>query len=202
MEENKDTFDKVDNNYRIINILENIKEISIDKYHEWTDKCSGRKSGFENEHIRNISHEFASFVAGLETKIQQLYGLGFENEFNYKHKFSLKKLKNNIVDIIFPTNREACRNREEYQNNMRKASKLADSLEDFFMLAYSLGKSSQISINEMCDMDETCFNEYMKNCDRRLQRAYDEGSRELIAMLNLAVSSPEAMKEFKERGML
>ncbi len=198
----KDSFDKVDNDYRIINILENIKNISIEKYHEWTNECSGAKTSITNDKIRNISYEFASFIAGLETKINQLYGLGCETEYNYKHKLSLKHLKNKIVDIILPNNREHCKNREEYQINMKKASKLADSLEDFFMLAYSLGKSSQIIMDEKCNIDEKCFKEYMENCHQRLQRAYDEGSKGLIMMLQLAMSSPEAMKEFKDRGML
>ena len=141
--ENKVTFNDVNNEYKIIDILENIKEESIKKYHEWTDECSGRKNGFVNDKIRNISHEFASFIAGLESKIQSLYGLGFNNEYDFKHRESLRKLKNNIVDIIYPNNREICKNREEYQNNMRKASKLANSLEDFFLLAYSLGRGSK-----------------------------------------------------------
>ena len=198
----EDTFDKVNKDFKLIKILEEIKEESIKKYHEWTDQCSGKKDGFRNNKIRNISYEFASFIAGLESKIQKLYGLGFENEYNYKQRESLKYLKNDIVDIIFPNNREACRNREEYQNNMRKASKLADSLEDFFMLAYSLGKGSQNLNDENFNMDETCFNEYIRNCSDRLHAAYEKGSRELIAMLQLAINSPEAMKEFKERGML
>lgn len=200
--ENKVTFNDVNNEYKIIDILENIKEESIKKYHEWTDECSGRKNGFVNDKIRNISHEFASFIAGLESKIQSLYGLGFNNEYDFKHRESLRKLKNNIVDIIYPNNREICKNREEYQNNMRKASKLANSLEDFFLLAYSLGRGSKNLDDENFNMNETCFEEYMHNCDQRLHASYEKGSRELILMLQLALNSPEAMKEFKDRGML
>ena len=203
MENIDDTFDKINNNvYKIINILETIKEKSIDVYHEWTDRCSGKKNSSQNDKIRNISYEFASFIAGLESKIQLLYGFGYENEHNYKHRESLKKLKNNIVDAVFPVDREKCKTREEYQNNMRKAGKFADLLERFFMIAYDLGKGYQNLANSDFDMNETCFKEYMYNCDQRLQTAYNKGSRELLAMLQLAISSPEAMQEFKERGML
>ena len=203
MENIDDSFDKINiNSYRIIKILETIKEKSIDTYHVWTDRCSGRNTGFQNDKIRNISHEFASFIAGIESKIQLLCGLGYEHEHNYKHRESLKKLKNDIVDVVFPVDMKKCKTREEYQNNLRKAGKLANMLEDFFMLAYNLGKGYHNLEKLDFDIDETCFKEYMYNCDQRLQTAYNKGSRELLAMLQLAISSPEAMQEFKERGML
>lgn len=197
-----DSFDKVDDNYKIIRILEKIKEKSIKKYHEWIDECSGRNYAGRNDKIRNISYEFASFISGLESEINS-YGTNHLCIGDYKNSESLRHLKNDIVDVIYPLNKERCRSREEYQNNLRKAGKLADMLEDFFMLAYSLGKGSQYLDNKKeTEMDETCFNEYMEDCRRKLEIAYNNGSRELMFMLQLAINSPEAMKEFKERGML
>lgn len=185
MEEN---FKDIDNRYKFINLLDQIYERSREEFNNWCSRYSGLNDAASNNYNKKISYEFASFLAELKNEIKY-HGLYILNPKDYENQQSLKKIKNDIVDIVYPQDHR-CRNREEYEERNRNCRKLADSLEDFFILAYTLGKESQKLEYKSGETNEV-FDETMKLCHDKLLKSYNEGSRALAFLLSAYVNHPE-----------
>lgn len=175
--------------------IENLKDKVAEELSRNIRSYSGFSNSMENNyHLTNVDVlERILRQLNLDTDITKrtVFESKMDTFFEYQNK--IKEVKNKVVDIFCPV---TDRGRREYHENMRKAGKLADLIENLLKNAYLDGLNSRLLSDtaEIGKVEQKYIDDDRKYISRKLQESYNAGSNMLMMAMAAALNGNEYCK--------